>query len=133
MNLINTVDSLMRPIDIVEAIIGFCRREDVRRYTMRGFEILKTLLFCFFCLAVAAFWLAIAGVKIIYREWKSAWPLAVAAFQEGYCPYPDLQSAKSRVLLSRKQLKLLSVLGWMSEAIAWIRIGLLFWLDGGYD
>jgi hypothetical protein len=133
MNIINTVDSLMRSIDIVEAIVGFCRREDVRRYTTRGFEILKTLLFCFFCLAVAAFWLAIAGVKIIHREWKSAWPLAVAAFQDGYCPYPDLQLANSRVLLSRKQPKLLSVLGWMSEAIAWIRIVLLFWLDGGYD
>jgi hypothetical protein len=131
MNIINTVDSLMRSIDIVEAIVGFCRREDVRRYTTRGFEILKTLLFCFFCLAVAAFWLAIARVKIIYREWKSAWPLAVAAFQEGYCP--SLQSAQSRSSLSTKQPRLMSILGWMSEAIAWIRIGLLFWLDGGYD
>jgi hypothetical protein len=133
MNIINTVDSLMRSIDIVEAIVGFCRREDVRRYTVRSFEILKTLLFCLFCLVVAAFWLAIAGVKIIHREWKNAWPLAVAAFQEGYCPCPDLQLANSRVLLSRKQPKLLSVLGWMSEAIAWIRIGLLFWLDVDYD
>jgi hypothetical protein len=131
MNLINTVDSLMRPIDIVEAIVGFCRREDVRCCTMRGFAILKTLLFCFFCLAVAAFWFAIAGVKIIYREWKRAWPLAVAAFQEGYCS--SLQSAQSRSSPSRKQPRLMSVLGWMSEAIAWIRIGLLFWLDGGYD
>jgi hypothetical protein len=131
MNLINTVDSLMRPIDIVEAIVGFCRREDVRRCTMRSFEILKTLLFCLFCLVVAAFWLAIAGVKIIHREWKSAWPLAVAAFQEGYCP--SLQSAQSRSSLSTKQPRLMSILGWMSEAIAWIRIGLLFWLDGGYD
>jgi hypothetical protein len=129
----NTVDFLMRSIDIVEAIVRFCRREDVRRCAVRGFEILKTLLYCLFCLALAAFWLAIAGMKIIYREWKNAWPLAVDAFQEGYCSYSGLQSAKSGVLLSRKQPKLLSVLGWMSEAIAWIRISLLFWLDGGYD
>jgi hypothetical protein len=131
MNLINTVDCLTRPIDIVEAIVEFCRCEDVRRYIMCGFEILKTLLFCLYYLAVAAFWLAIAGVKIIHREWKSAWPLAVAAFQDGY--RPSLQSAQSRSSLSTKQPRLMSVLGWMSEAIARIRIGLLFWLDSNYD
>ncbi len=84
MNSINTIDSILGLADWVEATIAFSQRQDVQRVTARITSIGQSILMAIGRLSIIMIYWTVAIVRTIYREWKAAIPIAIAAFKAGY-------------------------------------------------
>jgi hypothetical protein len=82
--MMNAVDGVFTIAEVVDTIAQFFQREDVQRFMNQSKRVAQASLMVTALVATVLFWFGWCGVKVIYRAWAMALPLATVAFQEGY-------------------------------------------------
>jgi hypothetical protein len=81
---VNIVDAILSIADVIEAVAAFSQRSDVRKFTAKSQQITQGLITMIALVSTVLIGLSLGIAQAIYREWKAVWPIAVAAFHEGY-------------------------------------------------
>jgi hypothetical protein len=81
---INIVDVVLSIADVIEAVAAFNQRSDVRKFTAKSQQITQGLITVIALVSTVIICLSLGIAQAIYREWKAVWPIAVAAFHQGY-------------------------------------------------
>jgi hypothetical protein len=82
--IMNTIDTVLVVVDIVEAIIALSQREDVRKLTAKFQQVVQAAIIVIGLASIVMICLSVSIVQAIYREWQAVLPVALAAFREGY-------------------------------------------------